>query len=92
MTPSITLLTFIERYDIDIFVLQKSSSGCLADLCPIFGCDKGLSAHDYKERARAELCTRQTVDKYQFRCRVLMNRSCADIKKEITVTRSSRYR
>ena len=73
--------------------LQNSSTTCLADLCPIFGCDEKKRAYSgsssssrqgvpsYRKKDFAiDVCTTEEVEKSRYRCEVMTRRCFPDEK------------
>ena len=59
-------------------LIDASSSVCLADLCPIFGCQQKIDNSYSKSRPDSfqniGLCREKDVEKVKYRCELLMKR------------------
>jgi hypothetical protein len=65
--------------------LQNSTSICLADLCPIFGCDKltdkSINKID-KQFIHKQSCSKEDEEKNKYKCQILMKRCFINTKNE----------
>ena len=68
--------------------LQNTTSICLADLCPIFGCDnfsdKSTKKIDNKQFIHKPSCSNEDEEKNKYKCQVLMKKCFTDSKNEKT--------
>jgi len=70
--------------------LQNTSSICLADLCPIFGCDnndnnnnnKSIKKINNKQFIHKPYCTKEDEEKNKYKCQILMKRCFINTKNE----------